>query len=188
GTVISSLYTLKKSRLKRTLGIILTLLIPLCDLIGLTLNMSWLLVVGRCLLMVLYLILISTIVEDIVESEIINRDTICGAVCGFMLIATFFGTIYTLLFSINPNHFNLANNLATGDVWFELLYFSYITITSVGYGDITPASSVARSIIIIQSICGTFYLATLVAHIVSGLDRAHKIEKLEQKHKDQCDE
>ena len=49
----------------------------------------------------------------------------------------------------------------------ELLFYSFITLTTVGYGDITPVSSYARSLAVLEAICGVLYVATFVARLVA---------------------
>ena len=61
-------------------------------------------------------------------------------------------------------------------IW-EYIYFSFVTLSTLGYGDISPASEIARSLVYLEAICGQFYIAILVASLVG----AHMSEQAENK-------
>ena len=69
-------------------------------------------------------------------------------------------------FYVNPQ-----NNPDARVTWWDLLYFSFTTLTSVGYGEITPATSHARSVVILEQIAGVMSVALLVARITSMSSR-----------------
>lgn len=129
------------------------------------------------------------IIVHIMRKEEVTGDHIAGAVCGYLLIGIIFALIYTVLELVHPGSFSFANKeLATwtlqpaadkGDrteLFQSLMYFSYVTMASVGYGDITPTSHLARNIACTQTIMGQFYMAVLVARLV-GLHIGHSRTK-----------
>jgi Ion channel len=82
-----------------------------------------------------------------------------------MLFAFCFGAVAVL------QHGALFSNGTEGDLQ-DHLYFSFITITTVGYGDLAPAGDLARSLSILEALIGQLYLVTVVAVIVGNLGRA----------------
>jgi len=102
-------------------------------------------------------------------SEEVDTDHICAALCVYVLAGFFFGITYWTVARIAPGSF--APSAATGSAsQFDLpaaVYFSFITIATVGYGDITPASHVARGLAIAEAVLGQFYMVVLVARLVS---------------------
>ena len=101
----------------------------------------------------------------------VSSDAVFGAVCGYLLL----GIIWSLLFYAVeiawPGSFNLPTtrdiDVATGELDRGVLtYFSFITLATVGYGDVTPATPLARTLAWTEAVTGHFYLAVLVAGIV----------------------
>lgn len=73
---------------------------------------------------------------------------------------------FTELARVNPAAFTFAVPGQTMD-GFEAFYFSFVTLSTIGYGDITPVSRVARMLCVMEAITGMFYVAVLVARLVS---------------------
>lgn len=97
-----------------------------------------------------------------------NFNALIGAFCVYALI----GFIWAILFRL-LNIFSLATFsdplIADHQLPFsELVYFSFVTLASLGYGDITPTSGLARSLAYLEALVGQFYLAVLVASLVSA--------------------
>lgn len=107
---------------------------------------------------------------DVIKARRVSADTLCGAVCVYLLLGASFGLVYYALELIQPGSFNLSGHLSVNDgLWAALHYYSYVTLTTVGYGDISPASSAARSVAIVEGIAGQLYLAVLVARMIGRL-------------------
>jgi hypothetical protein len=108
----------------------------------------------------------------------VEPDHIYGAICSYVLIAMCFATIYTLQALTIPGAFaGLNTQDPAARPWEDLLYFSFTTLSTVGYGDITPVHHSVRAICIIEMLTGTFYVAILIARL-AGLypPPAHKDE------------
>lgn len=116
---------------------------------------------------------------EVFNQRIIRRDTLVGAICVYLLLGLLWSYFYLLLLSATPDALSLnpsvfANN---GELSANLLYFSYTTLTTVGYGDITPVSLMARSIATIEQIIGVFYIAILVSRLVSMHQKTEELSK-----------
>lgn len=97
----------------------------------------------------------------------INR--LSGSVCIFLLMGFIWGFVYILLTMVRPGAFMGINVGETMDGRYdELLYFSFATLTTLGYGDITPVIPLARILSVIEVMCGQFYLTILVASLVGN--------------------
>ncbi|HWB49331.1 MAG TPA: potassium channel family protein [Stellaceae bacterium] len=83
------------------------------------------------------------------------------------MIAMFWAFIYSLLESFSPGSFNIPreNISIPQNMFYNLLYFSFTTLTTVGYGDITPVSGQARSLVMIEQFGGVFFVAVLIARL-----------------------
>jgi hypothetical protein len=111
-------------------------------------------------------------VAAVLRREQITRDTVLGAVCGYILIAYFFTFGYAVLEDIKPGSFSSNvvlqdyDGARIGHGTPELLYYSFVTLTTVGFGDIVPANRAARSLAILEMLTGQLYLAAFVARLV----------------------
>jgi hypothetical protein len=99
--------------------------------------------------------------------QAVTADTVAAALCGYLLLGVAFSHAYSLLDETVPGSFRgIAPDLGQYQTHFLLTYFSFITLTTVGYGDITPARDTARSLAMVEAVAGQFYLAVLVAELV----------------------
>ena len=101
------------------------------------------------------------------DSEIsVNR--IVGAIAVYLLLGVLWAIAYTLVELFWPNSIT-GFEVSAGVEWdSEWLYFSFVTMTTLGYGDIAPVSAIARALAYMQAIFGQFYIAILVAGLVSA--------------------
>lgn len=112
------------------------------------------------------------ILKDVMSSQQITSDTLCGSACAYILIALGFTILYKFLEFVHPSSFNFPGDVLEPNMF---LYFSFMTQTTVGYGDVTPATALARSMVIVQATIGVFYMAVLVSHLVGNMmSRSHK--------------
>lgn len=99
-------------------------------------------------------------------SGTITLNKIIGAICIYLLIGLNWSAFYLFINIANPGSFHGLTSTAIGVQFSELLYYSYVTITTLGYGDITPAKPIARTLAYLEAIVGQFYVAVLVAWLV----------------------
>ena len=127
--------------------------------------------------MVLMLYMIILFLSHFFEQTEINREVIFGAIVVYLLMGLMWAYGYALLEHLMPGSFVHPGNISELDVN-ALNYFSFVTMTTLGYGDILPLSEPAKAMAMTQAITGQVYLAVLVARLV-GLNIAQRIEKKE---------
>jgi uncharacterized membrane protein len=93
-------------------------------------------------------------------------DSLVGAIFGFFAIAAACALLFRQLEALHPGSFRL---LEGGDLDTQMLYFSIITVTTAGYGDISPATSVAQICSALEAALGTLYIAVLIGRILGQL-------------------
>ena len=105
------------------------------------------------------------ILSFVFEQREITLDVIYGAIVVYLLIASTWALLYRLLESIQPGSFSIVSEeVQRGSLVF--FYYSFVTITTLGYGEITPVTDVARSLAIIEAVIGQLYLVVTVARLV----------------------
>jgi len=98
----------------------------------------------------------------------VDREHVNAVLSAYLLAGIFFGVFYSVIEHFAPGSFAVSNPAAAGLRIPEAIYFSFVTLATVGYGDITPVSSAARGLAVIEAIGGQLYLAALVARLVSA--------------------
>jgi voltage-gated potassium channel len=113
--------------------------------------------------------------RQVLFSGLIEANTIIGAVAIYLLL----GLIWSVLYLVTLEFWHGAFNGIEYRHWAEnfslTTYFSYVTMTTLGYGDISPAVPVSRVLVFLQAIFGTFYMAVVVASMIGA--RTSKILK-----------
>lgn len=108
----------------------------------------------------------------------VDSNKILGAICLYLLLGLIWALIYTLIELNIPGSFK---GLKSSEHWFELfptfVYFSFVTLTTLGFGDIAPTLPLSQFFVYFQAVCGQFYLAILVASMVGS-----RISAISNKH------
>lgn len=108
--------------------------------------------------------LCALIIRDVLRHTHVRVDTIFGSLCVYLLISLIFSFLYLALDTADTDSFRGLDNEDNSAS--DLLYFSVTTLVTLGYGDITPQTHIARSLSTIEALVGQLYLVVLVAHLV----------------------
>ncbi|MEE9607237.1 MAG: ion channel [Myxococcota bacterium] len=159
------------SRSPRSLAIGLTLALPAVGLEWFAAEHPQLVLAAFLLQDIFFLYMIVLILRTILRERTVSLETILGGVAVFLLIGISFALLYGHLEYTAPGSFAYAGQgaipgasraLREG----SLVYFSFITLTTLGYGDITPVSSGARALATLEAVVGQLYVAIFVARLV----------------------
>jgi Ion channel len=108
------------------------------------------------------------LLQYVLDLEAITADKVFGAVDAYVLIGFTFASLFAFLELVQPNAFNITIPGADGLLsWVELMYFSFTVLTSTGFGEITPVTDMARSLIVIEQVLGVMYVAFLIARLAN---------------------
>ena len=103
----------------------------------------------------------------LIRSQLVTADLIVGAINVYLMIGMAFAFLFAYLELVHPGSFTGLNAIAGNDNQIDpLLYFSYVTISTLGYGDVTPVTDMATTLSYVEAIFGQLYLAILVARLV----------------------
>ena len=118
----------------------------------------------------------SQTVQFIIRSKTVTREIVYAAMLVYFLLAQLWAMVYTFLDRIDPASFNLPQG--QGDfLLFE--YYSFVTLTTLGFGDITPLTKVAKAFSVLEAVVGQLYLVVVVAWFV-GMLVARKAENAQK--------
>ena len=104
------------------------------------------------------------IISYIFREKEVSAEPIYGAICVYFLMGLMWACVFFILEALQPGSFQMAQEI---DISFShFSYYSFVTLTTLGYGDITPLSHPARSLSTTEAITGQLYLAVMVAGLV----------------------
>jgi len=137
-------------------------------------TLMWSQLAWNVCLFVQILLVITLLVIFIIESERVTREVLFAAIAIYFLLAALFTVIYTVIESLAPGAFVCSSGAEI--TWQRLNYFSLVTISTLGYGDITPVTSTAQSLSALEASIGTLYIAILIGRFVSLYqhDKSHR--------------
>jgi hypothetical protein len=162
-TVWFALRTAKTHRHVRTVASILLVITAVAALAGIVKpddSRPFLLALS-CLL---YLIAPFAIVRHIAERPGVDRETVLGAIAAYLLLGMFFGFLYRLLGEVQDGPFFGTSGVGTLP---EVLFFSFTTLTTTGYGNLVPAENPGQTIAVMEMILGQLFLITAVGKIIA---------------------
>ena len=110
-------------------------------------------------------VVIAGILDFIFKSERINREIIYAAILLYLLAALMWAFVYTFLELVDPASFNIDLSQVEANLA-VFRYFSFVTITTLGYGDVTPVTDVAKAFAALEAVVGQLYLVVAVAWLV----------------------
>lgn len=120
--------------------------------------------VGQASTVVLVLASIFILGQTIIAARVVDGHTVGGVLCIYLLFGLLFSALHDFCAALIPHYLNGVGSQTTQS---DTLYFSLITLTTVGFGDITPAANIARAIAAIEALVGQLYLVSVVAVVVS---------------------
>ena len=99
----------------------------------------------------------------------VTFNKVIGGSCIFFLLGMSWTILYVFCAYLDPSAFNLAPFTAEdqGHIYWDLTYFSFVTITTLGYGDILPLSAIAKALAYIEAVVGQIFVAVLIGALVS---------------------
>ena len=167
--LLAGMFTMKRHSTFRIVGIGFVLLTLALRIVRGFAEYPWLRVTelvstGVCFALILYVVSLMVYGEGPVTG-----DRIRGAVALYLLIAAFFTVLYTAVEILFPGAFRFptGSGLTRNQLTDTLTYFSFVTLTTVGYGDITAVHPFARTLVMFEALIGQLYPAILLARLVT---------------------
>jgi len=175
GIFLASLYAI--SQKGQSLRNAVVLLLPVVAGMWLTyfVHIPHLRLVADCCAILFFAFTIILILSSLLREYEITLDVIYGAVAVFLLMALMWAFMFDVIATLRPGSFQITASPAHG-TRVHFIYYSFVTITTVGYGDILPVSLTARAFSIVEMIVGQVYLVVLIARLV-GINITQSMEK-----------
>ena len=131
---------------------------------------DWIVLISAALHVPFYLFVSYAMIRYLFHDDRVTRDELFATGAAFTVVAWAFAYVYAAVQVLDPGSF--ANYEGSDQLpWFELLYLSFTTLTSVGLSDVIPVQEHARSVVMVEQVAGVLYVALVIARLV-GLTAA----------------
>ena len=167
--LVSAVLAVTSSRL--TLFVALVLAIPAIS--GRWVDHFWPHLLPPAVFVVPTLVLIALVVvyllRFVLSAPRVDTEVLCASISAYLMLGLIWTLAYWLVAEVNPAAFafNTASGAKESMQGFNAFYFSFVTLSTVGYGDITPVAPVARMLAALEAMTGMLYVAILIARLVS---------------------
>lgn len=136
-------------------------------------NVMWLALASYSLLILFQIMIIVVLVEYIFVTEKVSRDVIFSASTIYLILGNAFTALYMIIHTLDPRAF-ASSTMDTPLPWQRMIYFSYSTLTTLGYGDVIPVSPWAQSVSSLEAMLGLLYIAIILGRMASNYGASTK--------------
>ena len=168
---ISAIYNCNHSKLTKTVSSFFAVPALVIFWVDLFIPSQLLIILSLFLMIIFILITTVSIVMRVVINARVRMETLKGVVCAYFMVAFGFSFIFLLIEFITPQSFNIPSKmgemLSHSHYLSEMMYYSFVTLLTIGYGDISAVKDLAQTCSILEGIIGQFYIAILVSRLVA---------------------
>jgi hypothetical protein len=164
--IVIGIYGFKSEKMwfHSTLGISVSVILVV--VIGLVLELLHWYYLHLFLLFCFYLWAIWLAGRQVLFTGAVDANRIVGAICIYLLMGMIWALMYLFIAQAIPGAFNGVEQMVWYDNFADVAYYSYVTLTTLGYGDISPVAPIARFLVYMEAVVGVFYMAILVASLI----------------------
>jgi Ion channel len=156
------------SKIVRRLLLFILLLILMVQLSGNWINQMGISIGSLTIWTVVALLAALYALRFALQARTVDSEHIYAALSAYLLAGIFLGHFYWILETISPGSILVGGSTASANFPISsAIYFSFVTLATLGYGDIVPSSDIARALAIVEAVAGQLYLAVMVARLVS---------------------
>lgn len=164
--ILFTLSTLITKKRLFKIALVLALAAISTELLAQYTHLTTLFFFGRLSACVFFTFTACILLSEVLSYEKITVDRIHGAVCVYFFVGFAWGYLYMLIETLAPGAFSIKDSSASMHNMFDLLYFSFVTLTTLGYGDIVPTMDLTKTLSTAEAAIGQIYTIVLVSRLV----------------------
>ena len=165
-TILIAAWGQKGQHSRLVINIIFVLVMLLFIVAGAVLDKAGFSYAHLLLLLCFFIWMTWLLLRQVLFTGAVDGNRIVGAICIYMLLALVWAMLYLLIAEALPGSFNGVPQAPWLENFSTAIYFSFVTITTLGYGDILPVTPLARFLVTMEAIVGVFYMAIVVASLI----------------------
>jgi hypothetical protein len=119
--------------------------------------------------MAFLVVVTASLLRFVLRAKKVDAEVLCAGISVYLILGLLWGLAYTLVAQVDPNAFSFStpSQVAATMSGFTSIYFSFTTLATLGYGDITPVTNVARMLAMLEAMTGTLFVGVMIARLVS---------------------
>ena len=165
-TLIIGVWSLVRQRFWFVFGLVLIAIGGINILLEVFFNHTWAHHVNLLVALLFYLFTTVIAFNSLLTGRQIDLNMIMGSICVYILVGMSWSIFYYFASVIHVDAFRGISQVGAKETFVELMYYSFVTLSTLGYGDITPQTPIARTLAYLEALFGQFYIAILVASFV----------------------
>lgn len=165
-TLAMSTFGFRSTQLRLQTGVGFTLSVLIIVVLSVLLDATGMSSLHLFVLILFYVWATWLAAKQVLFSGPIDGNKIVGAICIYLLMGLIWALLYLFIAQTIPEAFNGLEQMVWYDNFADVAYFSFVTLTTLGYGDISPIVPIARFLVYMEAIVGVFYMAILVASLI----------------------
>jgi hypothetical protein len=114
-----------------------------------------------------FIFVVTNLIRFVLRAPRVDANVLCAGLSGYLLLGLLWVPTYVMVAQLNPGAFKMSSGAGSSMNGYSAFYFSFITLCTVGYGDVTPVSNGARMLAVVEAIAGVFYVAVLISRLVA---------------------
>ena len=166
GTLLIGAWSHKGNRSRFVVNIIFLLAVVLLVAVGTILDRAGFSYAHLFLMLCFFVWATWLVAHQVLFTGAIDGNKIVGAICIYLLLGLIWAMLYLFIAEAVPGAFNGLHQAPWLENFAAAIYFSFVTITTLGFGDISPVLPLARFLVFMEAIVGVFYMAILVASLI----------------------
>jgi len=167
-TMVLGIWSFRSTRYLFNTGLGLLIANIMISVIIMLLNKSEFDFIHIILLLCFFLLTLKPAMEQALFSGSITGNSIIGSICIFLLLGLIWTMLYLLVVEFIPEAFSGIEIANWRENFPDFIYFSFVTLTTLGFGEILPSAPLARFLVYMEAIVGVFYLAIVVSSLISA--------------------
>lgn len=164
--IVAAVLALDARRSVRIFSVAVALTILFIRLTGvIVIGEVWFLT-GYMLSFVLTVVVFLVLMKSILKAKLISLDVLVDAISSYLLIGVAWALLFLVIHTLQPTAFDFGDPVGY-ELWTRYVYLSFMTLTTLGYGDITSSSSIVQIWSVLEAVVGVLFQAILIARLVS---------------------
>jgi hypothetical protein len=164
--ILAGLYQVAKRKRIRRVATVLCALAATANILSLSGYRGRLLVPTSIVSMLFVAFITAVLLQSVISSQSVTADTLYGAVAAYLFIGILWGMAYSLVDTLSPGSLHVMAEAGRRLVWSDYIFFSFVTLTTIGYGDIVPMGGI-RGLVMLEGIIGAMYPAILIGRLLT---------------------
>ncbi len=167
-TMMSGIWSIRSTNYLFNTGLGLLFATVIISMIVLFLDKEEYEFIHTLLLLCFFLVTLKPAVEQALFAGQVTSNSIIGSICIFLLLGLIWAMLYLLLAEFIPDSFSGIEVTNWKQNFSDFVYFSFVTLTTLGFGDLLPVSPIARFLVYMEAVVGVFYMAIVVSSLVGA--------------------